>query len=395
MAGTQNAVIYGADDRRDLYEIRDPAIVAVARSTVALVRSHKITETVDGKLKLGGQIWGEEDNLCKSERFFQQRSSAFCSGFLVAPDVIVTAGHCIRTANDCASIKFVFDFALKNASELNDEVSPSSVYGCSALLAQTLEKDGADFAIARLDRAVGDRTPVRLRTKGAPSVGTPLYVVGHPSGIPTKIASGAKIRSVESAFFVADTDTYGGNSGSAVFNADTHEVEGVLVRGESDFVQTPSGCVVSNHCSQDDCRGEDVTLISLVTPHLFNESKPPQALVYEVRRPEESRLTDQTRLQATIQVMPELSGSPVRVSIELDLRGRDLRDLQILDCQNRALAMDLVDMSFPESGLTRFVYAATAPSISEPSCSWTLMLLGTDQRSDRRIIENLRIEQAL
>jgi hypothetical protein len=85
----------------------------------------------------------------------------------------------------------------------------------------------------------------------------------------------------------------------------------------------------------------------------------------------------------------------VRVTVELDLRGRDLRDLQLLDCQNRSIALELADVNFSAEGLTRFIYSGLAPSITDPSCSWTLSLLGTDRRSDRRIIESLRIEQAL
>ena len=38
-----------------------------------------------------------------------------------------------------------------------------------------------------------------------------------------------------SDYFQANLDAYGGNSGSAVINAETHEVEGILVRGSYDF----------------------------------------------------------------------------------------------------------------------------------------------------------------
>jgi hypothetical protein len=60
------------------------------------------------------------------------------------------------------------------------------------------------------------------------------------------------------AFFVANLDTYGGNSGSPVFNSNTREVEGVLVRGETDFA-TQGGCQVSLVCPTSGCRGEDCT----------------------------------------------------------------------------------------------------------------------------------------
>jgi hypothetical protein len=74
-----------------------------------------------------------------------------------------------------------------------------------------------------------------------------------------KVAAGAAVRdNTPSAFFVANLDTYGGNSGSPVFNSVTHEVEGILVRGEADFVQQ-GNCRVSLVCPSTGCRGEDVT----------------------------------------------------------------------------------------------------------------------------------------
>ncbi|MEI8190645.1 MAG: hypothetical protein WCI75_13115 [candidate division NC10 bacterium] len=65
-------------------------------------------------------------------------------------------------------------------------------------------------------------------------------------------------------YFVANLDTYGGNSGSAVFSATTGLVEGILVRGENDYVWK-GGCRVSNRCPADGCRGEDVTKVSALS----------------------------------------------------------------------------------------------------------------------------------
>ncbi len=74
-----------------------------------------------------------------------------------------------------------------------------------------------------------------------------LVVIGRPSGLPTKVADGAQVRSVNDVFLVANLDTYGGNSGSAVFNAVTGVVEGILVRGDTDYVYNAQlGCRVSN-----------------------------------------------------------------------------------------------------------------------------------------------------
>jgi V8-like Glu-specific endopeptidase len=90
-------------------------------------------------------------------------------------------------------------------------------------------------------------------------VGSEVLVIGHPTGLPTKLADGAVIRSLKETYFIANLDTYGGNSGSAVFDANSGLVEGILVRGEQDYVRSSSGCLASNVCRNDGCRGEDVT----------------------------------------------------------------------------------------------------------------------------------------
>jgi hypothetical protein len=68
---------------------------------------------------------------------------------------------------------------------------------------------------------------------------------------------------VNNVYFRANLDTYGGNSGSAVFDANTGVVEGILVRGENDFV-TRGSCRATNYCPANGCRGEDVTHITNV-----------------------------------------------------------------------------------------------------------------------------------
>ena len=72
------------------------------------------------------------------------------------------------------------------------------------------------------------------------------------------------MRKVLPSYFVSNLDTYGGNSGSAVFNSATNEVVGILVRGDADFF-SQNGCAVSNRCFASGCRGEDVTRVDLLS----------------------------------------------------------------------------------------------------------------------------------
>ena len=255
-------VIYGDDDRIDVPNSTNEMLTRLAGSTAAMISASDIA--ADGSLPR--ETLGESFNLCPGEKFADQINPAVCSGFLVRPDILVTAGHCVRDQDDCENYKWAFDF-YNGVSKLKD----SQVYSCTSIIKTVVNSkvtgNGADFAVLQLDRKVEGRRPLVFRESGETSEGTPLVVIGHPSGLPTKIAGGANVRSIESGYFIANLDTFGGNSGSAVFNAITGNVEGILVRGEIDYISdTVDGkfCKRVNKCSNNGCDGEDVTKITLV-----------------------------------------------------------------------------------------------------------------------------------
>lgn len=252
-------VVYGADNRKDIYEVTDSTLLNLADSTVGLVRNSGLTPKGDA-FAIKTTSYASSYGLCKEEPFYDQSTAAFCSGFLVTPDTVVTAGHCIETQASCDTTSFVFNFHVKAAGVYPTEARNDDVYRCKTLVAARVVSTGHDFAVVKLDRAVTNHRPVTLRRSGTPAVGDALTVIGHPAGLPAKISGGAAVRSLQNGYLVANLDTYGGNSGSAVFNDRTGEVEGILVRGETDY-KYKNGCMVSNVCTDEGCRGEDVTLI--------------------------------------------------------------------------------------------------------------------------------------
>lgn len=256
-------VIYGEDNREDVYASTHSTLVELSKSTAAMIPDKNLKNSRNNEIQITSQTL-EERGVCGQERFSQQLTAANCSGFLVAPNVLVTAGHCIRNELDCRSNKWVFDYKVQYAQQKNVYVGSSSVYNCKKIISRSLNqftKD--DYAVIELDRTVIARKPLSFRRSGKISLGTQLAVIGHPTGLPTKIADGAEVRSLAGKFFVANLDTYGGNSGSAVFNMRTYQVEGILVRGENDYkYDAQLGCQVSNKCSDSGCRGEDVTYIT-------------------------------------------------------------------------------------------------------------------------------------
>jgi hypothetical protein len=263
-------VIYGDDDRLDLFEVEDPALIALASSTAAMVRKNVIHyDDVSNTYSLTTQVFGERYRLCQDEPFREQRTAPICSGFLVAPDILITAGHCVQDQDSCDTAQFVFDFALfRNSDDQpHDNIPRRNVYSCEKLIHSEVHVNSADFAVVRLDRRVVDRNPLAVNFDNSLELNTNLLVIGHPVGLPTKVAGGAVVREIEEDYFVANLDTYGGNSGSAVFNAESGKVEGILVRGARDFIEK-DGCRTSNRCANNSCGGEDVTKIQHIEPYL-------------------------------------------------------------------------------------------------------------------------------
>jgi hypothetical protein len=269
--------IYGSDDRIEARSTRDPNRLSASESVVALIKNDFLDLASDGSATVVAPSFAQRMNVCTTERFARQPSAAFCTGFLVAPDIIATAGHCVLNAEAITSFWILFDYALSSTNEPPKSFTKDKVYRASSLLARTQDDDGEDWALLRLGATAVGRTSLHLRTQGTVANTEDLYVIGCPAGLPLKLADGAVVRENRSdGYFVANLDTYGGNSGSPVFNAHTNLVEGILVRGETDFLYGDDGCGVSNVCPNLGCRGEDCTRIRRLPPSLLSKStKPP------------------------------------------------------------------------------------------------------------------------
>jgi hypothetical protein len=278
--GGMNAkAIYGQDDRRN-YNLVTPSQKLAADTTVILVKSSVVSIAPDGKTfdLPGGNILDSvtgtglctpaqaAENKEPEEPFYNEPNPGFCSGFRVSKNHILTAGHCIQTDADCKSTRFVFGFYATSAHP-EKAIPITQMYSCKKVINGTLTGNGPDWRLVETDRDMtfGSDAPLRTATT-LPKLaqGDGVMVVGYPLGLPVKIAAGATVRGFGSGFFVANLDTYEGNSGSAVFNNDSMSrgqliVEGILVRGENDFDITKP-CFASKRCPSNGCRGEDVTL---------------------------------------------------------------------------------------------------------------------------------------
>lgn len=251
-------IIYGDDNRVETYEAskRDQKL---ATASAGMVEAKRLIDLGEYAILPPSTI-KDQLGLCEEERFIDQPISVICSAFLVAPKLMVTAGHCIDSQARCEEMNFIFDYKVNPVTKRADMAIPkSNVYRCKRVIESELSMDEEsgnikDYALIELDRDVEGVEPLKYRTEGFIKNKQSLVVIGHPSGLPQKVAGDANVfeNNESLSFFKANLDTYAGNSGSAVFNDDDGTVEGILVRGAQDYIgDSEKQCTLSNRVSAD------------------------------------------------------------------------------------------------------------------------------------------------
>ncbi len=246
VASTTSRVVYGADDRTEVYAapagphrtLAENAIaMELSRSVLDLSRPSAVTVTYTRTL-------GEAQTLCPGERYADQIEPGTCSGTLVDARHLLTAGHCMDGPTDCDGTRvWLFGFQYQSAGVMRP-LTLADVYRCTRVVA--LRNDAtSDYAIVELDRPVLGRTPAVVRRAASPPpIGTPVTLIGHPNGIPMKIAGGATINTVSGLDLWADVDAFRANSGSGVFDA-AGQLVALLQGGATDYAAS-GACFVVN-----------------------------------------------------------------------------------------------------------------------------------------------------
>jgi hypothetical protein len=257
-AGAVDFAINGpTDDRQDLHRVTDRRLLNDAQTVVSVWMADALTPNSDGTTGLATHRYGDrrygphpQRPMCSDQPFANQRSGAIGSGVLVARNVIATAAHTLDKVDSderlaLEKLRFVFGFALPTPTHDPTEVKTSDVYrGVQVIARSPKGAPLADWALIRLNRSVPDRRVASLRRSGRIASGTPLHIIGHPNGLPLKVAGNARVlKNDTDEYFEADVDAMAANSGSPVFDSVTHEVEGIYVRSKysEEFVPGPGG----------------------------------------------------------------------------------------------------------------------------------------------------------
>ena len=197
------------------------------------------------------------------------------------------------------TIRFVFGFRVESSDPSQSVVFESEIYKADRLIEQKLEGD-LDWALIKLDRPVKNHKIVSVRYNGNGKIpnNQEIHVIGHPKGLPLKYADKARVQKNDEnkSFFVYNLDTFSGNSGSPVFNSQTHVVEAIHVARPRILEFKAKGeCVVSTRLP-DDQGGGIGTRTAVFTEALKNavwsEFKPIAGLCGEKNQGADVAVTD-------------------------------------------------------------------------------------------------------
>lgn len=259
--------VYGIDSRR---EIGDPTVSTLfrtlGRSVALLLPQYRIEEQTEDQIKLNAsslndRIWSSYGGpLCDDEPYIDQPAPGSCSAFLIAPNRVATAGHCVNRGLECSDMGILFDFVDSGSSTSPLTLPKSVLYKCSRVIGHHYnqgepgtdqEQLWQDWAILELDRPVDEsRLPIDLSLVSRVKLNDRVVALGYPNGVPLKYAEGQVVDDTHYDYFNTDLDIYKGNSGSPVFDQEG-QFQGVVVRGSGgrSFRQSPQGCYRSRVCS--------------------------------------------------------------------------------------------------------------------------------------------------
>lgn len=266
-----NSVIYGEDSVENVTSSN--SLKSVSELSVALVKKADLHPNPrQDSWQLTDESVKERYGTCSDFKLSHEIAPAFCSGVLVTPNVVLTAGHCFDENTTCENSAFVLGFETALMGTSQNRLKKGNIFSCKRIIRlKNFDDKQLDYALIELDRStLMHPIPLASNTATELTVQSEIYTIGYPLGVAKKRATGViRTNEVEGMNIVAELDVYGGNSGSPVYDKKTNRLIGILAGGESDFeMDVKNQCEKAKLCNQGECVGELVVPIDRILKDL-------------------------------------------------------------------------------------------------------------------------------
>jgi len=236
-------IVTGNDNRVEPFDL-PPNIRETTATTVAMLFAHRLAWDSGGGVSIRAKSAQEQLDLCSDDPFSDQPVAAFCSAVLIDENLVATAGHCLADDPEllCRQILVVLGYSYPGPNEAI-QIRNEDVFACRRVVA--LEVESADYAIIELERPSA-LVPATFSSRRVVS-GDKITVASYPAGLPMKCEVDAAVDAADegASFFTAETDTFGGSSGGAIFN-DAQQLVGLVAHGAPDWI-TVGDCMRAAH----------------------------------------------------------------------------------------------------------------------------------------------------
>lgn len=165
--------------------------------------------------------------------------SRLCTGSLISPNTVLTAGHCVHSGTSSGSwyTKHIVYPGRNTGSKPFGSCLAKTLYTLGGWRQATSNNDARpyDLGAIKLDCNIGDRTGwFDLKPIGNDRLNAQTTIQGYPADLPPagrQWKSVDMIRKIQDLNIFYQNDTFGGMSGSPVFDAEQNAIFAIHTSG--------------------------------------------------------------------------------------------------------------------------------------------------------------------